>query len=72
VIYSDSFLPDEVASTCNDSGVEIRTISSRASSIMYVGLGFLAEGKTVDPNALLPLYPREPEAVRNWKAQRRQ
>jgi len=39
---------------------------------MYVGLGFLAEGKTVDPNALLPLYPREPEAVRNWKAQRRQ
>ena len=72
VIYSDSFLPDEVASTCNDSGVEIRMVSSRASSIMYIGLRFLAEGKTIDPNALLPLYPREPEAVRNWKAQRRQ
>ena len=72
VLYSDSFLPDEVASTCNDSGVEIRMVSSRASSIMYIGLRFLAEGKTIDPNELLPLYPREPEAVRNWKAQRRQ
>jgi len=72
VIYGDSFLPDEVVSMCNENGVEIRRVSSRASSIMYVGLGFLTEGKTVDPNALLPLYPREPEAVRIWKAQHRQ
>ncbi len=72
VIYSDSLLPDEAVSICNDNGAEIRRGSSRASSIMSVGLVFLAEGKTVDPNALLPLYPREPEAVRNWKVQHRQ
>ncbi|MEM1422365.1 MAG: tRNA (adenosine(37)-N6)-threonylcarbamoyltransferase complex dimerization subunit type 1 TsaB [Planctomycetota bacterium] len=29
------------------------------------------EADAVDPSALLPLYPREPEAVRKWRAIRR-
>ena len=67
VLYGDSLISDEIRRICEAHSVEIRTTPSRASSIMIAGLALLAQGKTVAPNALVPLYPREPEAVRNWK-----
>ena len=67
VLYGDSLMSDEIRRICEAHSVEIRTTPSSASSIMIAGLALLAQGKTVAPNALVPLYPREPEAVRNWK-----
>lgn len=66
VLYSDSFLPDEIAKRCEEAGVTIRAMQSTATSVMKVGSTFGSENH-IDPTALLPLYPREPEAVRKWK-----
>ena len=66
-IYGDTFLPEEVVKACEVRKIEIRTTSSTATSMMQVGLKLLAQGKSIEPHKLLPLYPREPEAVRKWK-----
>jgi len=66
VLYGDSFLPDEIIQNCKDVGVPIRTLQSTATAIMNVGRTFGKENH-VDPTLLLPIYPREPEAVRKWK-----
>jgi tRNA threonylcarbamoyladenosine biosynthesis protein TsaB len=67
VLYGDSFLPKQITNTCHANGVEVRNTKSTAASILKVGLVYLSLNKTVDPENLLPLYPREPEAVRMWK-----
>jgi tRNA A37 threonylcarbamoyladenosine modification protein TsaB len=69
ILYGDSFLPDEILKQCEEAGVPIRAMQSTATSIMEVGQTFGSENH-IDPTALLPLYPREPEAVRRWKETR--
>ncbi|MBC8522885.1 tRNA (adenosine(37)-N6)-threonylcarbamoyltransferase complex dimerization subunit type 1 TsaB [PVC group bacterium] len=67
VLFGDQFLPEQIRLTCEKLGVEVRPAVSNATSIMEVGIELLKAGKTVDPIALLPLYPREAEAVRRWQ-----
>ena len=67
VLYGDSFLPEQIINACHTNGVEVRNTKSTAASILRVGLVYLSLNKTVSPENLLPLYSREPEAVRIWK-----
>jgi len=66
VLYGDSFLPEQIREICEQQNLEVRPAWSSATSIMEVGLALHATGFSVDPSDLLPLYPREPEAVRKW------
>jgi len=66
VLYGDSFLPEQIREICKQRDLEVRSALSSATSIMEVGLALRATGFAVDPSDLLPLYPREPEAVRKW------
>ena len=69
VLYCDSFLTNEITKVCNEAGVKLRETQTTATSIMAVGSTF-GEKNHIDPTLLLPLYPREPEAVRMWKEAR--
>ncbi|MBC8203386.1 MAG: tRNA (adenosine(37)-N6)-threonylcarbamoyltransferase complex dimerization subunit type 1 TsaB [Planctomycetes bacterium] len=66
VLYSDSFLPDEITKACEEFQVSRREMQSSARSILEAGKVCGIENN-IDPIELLPLYPREPEAVRKWK-----
>jgi len=44
----------------------------RAESVYAIGAKMLAAGQTVTPEALLPEYGREPEAVRLWEQRKSQ
>ncbi len=69
VLYCDSLLTDEITKMCTEVGVTLREMQSTATSIMAVG-STLGDKNHIDPALLLPLYPREPEAVRMWKEAR--
>jgi len=53
---------------CAAAGRPCRPLRLTARDCLLVGEMLLAEGHTVTPSELLPLYAREPEAVTLWKA----
>ena len=57
----------EIAKVFN---VPVLPYAPSAKSLMIVSSERLNRGETIGAAALTPLYPREPEAVRKWKAQR--
>lgn len=71
VLYGDSFLPEQIRERCEQQKIEVRPAISSATAIMEVGLALQEMGLAIDPIDLLPLYPREPEAVRKWNDRRR-
>ena len=71
VLYGDSFLPNNISDICDEMDVPIKESCSTATSILEVGQT-LGDHPRVSAARLLPLYPREPEAVRKWKESRHQ
>ncbi len=71
-VFGDSYLPESVRTTCTANNVDIYNSSTSASSLLALGTQLYIEDNTasVDPLELVPLYPREPEAVRLWKNKR--
>ncbi|MDP7008059.1 MAG: tRNA (adenosine(37)-N6)-threonylcarbamoyltransferase complex dimerization subunit type 1 TsaB [Phycisphaerales bacterium] len=67
VLYGDEFLSDALKQCCVNNAIEIRPHHASATTLLTVGLQWLRLGITTDPAQLLPIYPREPEAVRLWK-----
>ncbi len=60
----------EHAELANEFNLPILPYTPCATSLMVVSGERLNRGETTSAAALTPLYPREPEAVRKWKAQR--
>ncbi len=65
-VLGDRHLPASAAARCDAAGVPIVEPRFEARACLAVSLRRLAAGQTIDPMRLLPLYPREPEAVRLW------
>ncbi len=67
-VIADEHFPDSARSRVEHAGIPIVQPIFAARSCLAVGERMLMQGETVDPLHLLPLYPREPEAVTLWNA----
>lgn len=65
-LIADEHLPDEARQRCLQRKLPIREPRFSATACLAVGSRMLGEGLVTDPLRLLPLYPREPEAVTLW------
>lgn len=66
-VLADEHLPRSMRSVIDEAGVLIESPMFTPSDLLLVGERLLARGEAVDPLELLPLYPREPEAVKVWR-----
>ena len=68
-LFGDSYLPKSVTAFCVSKGIQIHESAVSAKSLLSLGVHMFQNDKdaSVNPLELLPLYPREPEAVRLWK-----
>lgn len=63
-LVSDRFLPDSIRAAATARNIAIVPPAFSARACLREALN----AQPVDPIALLPLYPREPEAVTKWRA----
>lgn len=66
-VLADEHLPRLMRDAVEGAGIPIDPPSFAPSELLNVGERMLARGETIDPLELLPLYPREPEAVKVWR-----
>lgn len=70
LLLADEHLPASLAEVAARRGLARRELALTPSACLVEGLARWAAdepGAVTDPDALLPLYPREPEAVRLWR-----
>ena len=67
LVLSDEHLPSEIRRRCDAEGIRVLPPEFDARACLAVAHRMLEQGSTIDPLRLLPLYPREPEAVSLWK-----
>lgn len=65
-IIADEFFPDAAKQGAENAGVRIIAPVFSAGACLRIGERMLARGETIDPLRMLPLYPRQPEAVTLW------
>jgi tRNA A37 threonylcarbamoyladenosine modification protein TsaB len=63
-LVADDFLPADMRDAALALGWTLRPLVLTAQACIRASLGLQA----VDPGALAPVYPREPEAVTKWRA----
>ncbi|HRQ72802.1 MAG TPA: tRNA (adenosine(37)-N6)-threonylcarbamoyltransferase complex dimerization subunit type 1 TsaB [Phycisphaerales bacterium] len=63
-LIGDGFLPESIRRAASASGTTIEPLVLGASWLLRAAAG----REAVDPAHLLPIYAREPEAVRLWRA----
>lgn len=66
LLVIDRFAPPRIVERAREAGIRIQAPEFDASACAALG----ADMPPVDPIALEPLYPREPEAVTKWRALR--
>lgn len=62
-VIADAFLPDSIRDACGACGKRIELPRFSAKRCLAIGYGM----EVVDPASLVPVYAREPEAVRIWR-----
>ncbi len=62
-LVGDSYLPESISRTAMASGISIEPLVLGASWLLRAAAG----RESVDPARVLPIYAREPEAVRLWR-----
>jgi len=67
-IVADQFLPRILRARAEASGIPVFPLAPRAAACLELAQRHHAAHGADDPAALLPLYPRRPEAVRLWEA----
>lgn len=71
VLIADAFLPEDIAERAERLGLVRAPLRLSARACLLEGLARLTrheeQGSIVSVDALMPLYPREPEAVRLWR-----
>ena len=67
-LLADQFLPGELRAKTESAGVAVLSLAPRASACLALAHAHRMRYGPDDPAALLPLYPRRPEAVRLWEA----
>lgn len=67
-LIGDRYLPETVRRRAEAAGVPVLEPIFDPTACLAVGRRMLADDDVTDPRALVPLYPREPEAVTVWRA----
>jgi len=67
-MFADEHLPGAMRECCAAAGVPIIAPTFSAAACLIAGARMLERGESTDPLRLLPLYPRQPEAVTLWDA----
>jgi len=67
LLVADRFLPEAMRRRAEELGIEVRLPAFDPVACIEAAMEGVAP---VDPADLLPLYPREPEAVTKWRALR--
>jgi len=65
-VFADSFAPDSILQICRNCNTQIHTPQPEAATLLGLGHRRYSQSNFIQPANLLPLYPREPEAVRIW------
>lgn len=63
-ILGDKHLPSSFVELANDRGISIEPLVLDARHVISAAAGIAP----IDPNELMPLYAREPDAVTQWRA----
>jgi len=66
-LIADEHLPAEWRARAAELGLRVLPLRVAADAVMQAGLGPLAAGDCTPSEALVPVYPREAEAVRLWR-----
>jgi tRNA threonylcarbamoyladenosine biosynthesis protein TsaB len=66
-VIADEFFPGDARGRCARAGIPVVEPVFDARACLMVGMRMLGRGETTDPLHLLPLYPRQPEAVTIWE-----
>lgn len=66
-LVADVHQPAAILARGRAAGARMLPLSLAPAMCLLLGERMLREGKTTDPLELLPLYPREPEAVSRWR-----
>jgi tRNA threonylcarbamoyladenosine biosynthesis protein TsaB len=67
-VLADEHFPDLARARLAAANIPIQPLRLTARACLAVGERMLERGEITDPLQLLPLYPREPEAVTLWNA----
>jgi tRNA threonylcarbamoyladenosine biosynthesis protein TsaB len=67
-LVGDEYLPVQVQAMCREAGVPLVRPAFSAIACLRVSERMAQAAEFTDPLALLPLYPRQPEAVSIWEA----
>lgn len=67
-VIADEFFPDAARARIIAANIPILPLTLSARGVLMIGEAMLARGEMVDPLRMLPLYPRQPEAVTLWDA----
>lgn len=70
-VFADNCAPPSLKDVCSKEGVEFFDSKPTAFGLLEIGLAKFKQGATTDPLCLLPVYPREPEAVRLWNEKKK-
>jgi tRNA threonylcarbamoyladenosine biosynthesis protein TsaB len=66
-VLADEHLPTDARNRCEDGNLPVIPPVFEAISCLTVAQRMHKEGRFTDPLHLLPLYPRQPEAVTIWQ-----
>jgi tRNA threonylcarbamoyl adenosine modification protein YeaZ len=67
VLVSDAHLPASWRALVERRGIRQLPLRVHASAVLAAGLPMLQRGQCTPPEAVVPAYPREAEAVRLWR-----
>ncbi len=70
IVLADATFPDELRQVVEQSGGTVHPLQCDSSACLVLAEASWRQGELVDPEALIPLYPREPEAVRVFQGPR--
>lgn len=71
VMLADEHFPIDARTRCEREGVPVIPPVFAATNCLAAGEGMLSRSEFTDPLQLLPLYPRQPEAVTIWQQRKR-
>lgn len=66
-LIADAYFPEAARRRCEEAGVPVVDPVFDPAACLTIGTRMWARGETISPEALLPIYPRQPEAVSLWE-----
>ncbi len=65
-VFADEYLPNEIKHLVNKANISLLKSEPTATGLINLGLRRWNQKQFVDRRAIIPIYPREPEASRVW------